>query len=38
MLLAVLTQEQINGAIFPLGDTVKDEVRKEARAPWLICS
>jgi tRNA-specific 2-thiouridylase len=28
--LAVLTQEQINGAIFPLGDTVKDEVRKEA--------
>ena len=28
--LAVLTQEQLAGAIFPLGDTVKTDVRKEA--------
>lgn len=28
--LAVLTQEQLSGAIFPLGDTVKTDVRKEA--------
>lgn len=28
--LAVLTSEQIQGAHFPLGDTVKDDVRKEA--------
>ena len=28
--LAVLTQEQLSGAIFPLGDTVKLDVRKEA--------
>jgi len=30
--LAVLTQEQLSGALFPLGDTVKSEVRKEAEA------
>jgi len=28
--LAVLTQEQLSGALFPLGDTVKSDVRKEA--------
>jgi tRNA-uridine 2-sulfurtransferase len=33
--LAVLTADQINGAIFPLGDTVKDDVRKEAQARGL---
>ena len=33
--LAVLNQEQIRGAFFPLGDTVKDEVRKEASARGL---
>ncbi len=30
--LAVLTQEQLSGAIFPLGDTVKTDVRQEAQA------
>ena len=30
--LAVLTQEQLSGALFPLGETVKTEVRKEAQA------
>ncbi len=30
--LAVLTQEQLSGALFPLGDTVKSDVRKEAEA------
>ncbi len=29
--LAVLTKEQLDGAIFPLGDTYKEEVRKEAK-------
>jgi len=29
--LAVLTQDQLAGAIFPLGDTVKTDVRKEAQ-------
>jgi tRNA-uridine 2-sulfurtransferase len=28
--LAVLTSDQLKGAMFPLGDTTKDEVRKEA--------
>ena len=28
--LAVLTQDQLSGALFPLGDTVKSDVRKEA--------
>jgi tRNA-specific 2-thiouridylase len=28
--LAVLTGEQLGGAMFPLGDTTKDQVRKEA--------
>jgi tRNA-specific 2-thiouridylase len=28
--LAVLTAEQLAGALFPLGDTTKDEVRREA--------
>ena len=28
--LAVLTSEQLGGAMFPLGDTTKDQVRKEA--------
>jgi tRNA-uridine 2-sulfurtransferase len=28
--LAVLTTEQLSGAMFPLGDTAKDQVRKEA--------
>lgn len=30
--LAVLTQDQLAGALFPLGDTVKSDVRKEAEA------
>ena len=34
-LLAVLTTEQINGAIFPLGDTEKIDIRKEAEARGL---
>jgi tRNA-specific 2-thiouridylase len=29
--LAVLNKEQLDGALFPLGDTVKDEVRIEAK-------
>ena len=29
--LAVLNKEQLDGAIFPLGDTYKEEVRKEAK-------
>ena len=29
--LAVLNTDQLSGAIFPLGDTVKDETRKEAK-------
>ena len=29
--LAVLSEEQLKGAIFPLGDTVKDDVRVEAK-------
>lgn len=29
--LAVLKKEQIDGAIFPLGDTYKEEVRREAK-------
>ena len=29
--LAVLTQDQLSGAIFPLGDTVKTQVRAEAQ-------
>jgi len=29
--LAVLNKEQLDGAIFPLGDTHKEEVRKEAK-------
>jgi tRNA-specific 2-thiouridylase len=33
--LAVLTREQINGAIFPLGDTEKIDIRKEAEARGL---
>ena len=33
--LAVLTTEQINGAIFPLGDTEKIDIRKEAEARGL---
>ncbi len=33
--LAVLSAEQIQGAHFPLGDTVKDDVRKEASARGL---
>lgn len=33
--LAVLNREQIQGAHFPLGDTVKDDVRKEAAARGL---
>ena len=33
--LAVLNQEQINGAHFPLGDTTKDEVRLEAKSRGL---
>lgn len=33
--LAVLTQEQINGAIFPLGDTEKVDIRIEAQARGL---
>jgi tRNA-specific 2-thiouridylase len=33
--LAVLTREQINGAIFPLGDTEKVDIRKEAEARGL---
>jgi len=33
--LAVLNTEQLAGAHFPLGDTVKDEVRKEAKARGL---
>ena len=33
--LAVLTTEQINGAIFPLGDTEKVDIRKEAEARGL---
>jgi tRNA-specific 2-thiouridylase len=33
--LAVLNREQIKGAFFPLGDTTKDEVRKEATARGL---
>ena len=28
--LAVLNREQVNGAIFPLGDTEKVDIRKEA--------
>ena len=30
--LAVLTQDQLAGALFPLGETVKSDVRKEAEA------
>ncbi|MDA2963518.1 MAG: tRNA 2-thiouridine(34) synthase MnmA [Actinomycetota bacterium] len=33
--LSVLTTEQIAGAIFPLGDTTKVEIRKEAQARGL---
>jgi len=33
--LAVLTREQIDGAIFPLGDTEKVDIRKEAEARGL---
>jgi tRNA-specific 2-thiouridylase len=33
--LAVLNQEQINGAHFPLGDTTKDDVRLEAKSRGL---
>ncbi len=33
--LAVLTREQIEGAIFPLGDTEKVDIRKEAEARGL---
>lgn len=33
--LAVLNREQIKGAFFPLGDTTKDDVRKEASARGL---
>jgi len=33
--LAVLNREQLQGAHFPLGDTVKDEVRVEAKARGL---
>ena len=33
--LAVLTKEQINGAMFPLGDTEKVDIRKEAEARGL---
>ncbi len=33
--LAVLNREQINGAIFPLGDTEKVDIRKEAEARGL---
>ena len=33
--LAVLTEEQINGAMFPLGDTEKVDIRKEAEARGL---
>lgn len=33
--LAVLTREQIDGAIFPLGDTEKIDIRKEAEARGL---
>jgi tRNA-specific 2-thiouridylase len=33
--LAVLTREQIDGAIFPLGDTEKINIRKEAEARGL---
>ena len=33
--LSVLTIEQINGAIFPLGDTTKVDIRKEAEARGL---
>lgn len=33
--LAVLNREQLEGAHFPLGDTVKDEVRIEAKARGL---
>jgi tRNA-specific 2-thiouridylase len=33
--LAVLTREQLAGAMFPLGDTVKDQVRAEAAARGL---
>lgn len=33
--LAVLTREQINGAIFPLGDTEKIDIRKEAESRGL---
>jgi tRNA-specific 2-thiouridylase len=30
--LAVLSQDQLAGALFPLGDTVKSDIRKEAEA------
>ena len=33
--LAVLNREQLQGAFFPLGDTAKDDVRKEAAARGL---
>lgn len=33
--LAVLNQKQINGAIFPLGDTEKVDIRKEAQSRGL---
>jgi len=33
--LAVLTREQIDGAVFPLGDTEKVDIRKEAEARGL---
>jgi len=33
--LAVLNREQLQGAFFPLGDTKKDDVRKEAQARGL---
>ena len=33
--LAVLTRQQLAGAMFPLGDTVKDQVRAEAAARGL---
>ena len=33
--LAVLTEEQISGAMFPLGDTEKVDIRKEAEARGL---
>jgi tRNA-specific 2-thiouridylase len=33
--LAVLTAEQVAGALFPLGDTTKDDVRREATARGL---